>query len=691
MRAKSPALDRFRIVAAVLVTAIHTSPLATYTADGDFFLTRVLARLAVPFFFLVTGYFLSRSEWSSLPRFLKKTGLLYLAAMLLYLPLNLYSRNLSGWENMVRGILFDGTFYHLWYFPAVLLGSLLSFLLSRRGPRFALTAAGLLYLIGLGGDSYYGLISSLPFGKACYDILLSVSAYTRNGVFFAPLFLLLGAYAKRRNPRLCLVGFLLSFAAMSVEAFLLRAAEAQRHDSMYLLLPFCSLFLFSLLLSRNSGQNRDARRFSAVFYVVHPWCIVLVRGAAEVLGLEAVLVRNSLGHFLAVLLLSAAVSLSAVFFLPRRPSETGRAWCEIDLRALRSNTFLLQRKAGAHSSLMAVIKADAYGHGAIPCARTLRRCGVRAFAVATLEEGIALRRAAVRGTILILGYTPPEEADLLVRWRLTQAVMDEPYARQLAAQGRRVIVHVAVDTGMHRIGIPVEEVAAFRRIYRLPHLRFTGIFSHLCTANGRSPEEKSFAQMQTNAFLQLVSVLRSCGCPVGDTHLLASAGILRFPPQPCSHVRAGLALFGAWETQEERDESCGLRPVLSLRARIVSVRRLETGERAGYGLAFEAMRPTVLATVSIGYADGLPRNLAARGGEVLLHGKRVPIVGRLCMDQLLIDATDAGETHGGEIVTLIGRDGEERISAEELAGRCGTITNELFSRLGSRLGRCILP
>ena len=478
---------------------------------------------------------------------------------------------------------------------------------------------------------------------------------------------------------------------MSVEAFLLRAAEAQRHNSMYLLLPFCSLFLFSLLLSRNSGQNRDARRFSAVFYVIHPWCIVLVRGGAEMLGLEAVLVSNSLGHFLAVLLFSAAVSLSAVFFLPRRPSETGRAWCEIDLRALRSNTFLLQRKAGVHSALMAVIKADAYGHGAIPCARALRRCGVRAFAVATLEEGITLRRAAVRGTILILGYTPPSEADLLVRWRLTQAVMDEPYARQLAAQGRRVAVHVAVDTGMHRIGIPVEEVAAFRRVYRLPHLRFTGIFSHLCTANGRSPQEESFAQMQTNAFLQLVSVLRSCGCPVGDTHLLASAGILRFPQQPCSYVRAGLALFGAWETQEERDESCGLRPVLSLRARIVSVRRLETGERAGYGLAFEAKRPTVLATVSIGYADGLPRSLAAQGGEVLLHGKRGPMVGRLCMDQLLIDATDAGETYSGEIVTLIGRDGEERISAEELAGHCGTITNELFSRLGERLGRCILP
>lgn len=689
MRSRSPTLDRFRIAAAVLVAAIHTSPLTTYTQDGDFFLTRVLARLAVPFFFLVTGYFLARSEWRSLPRFLTKTWLLYCFAIVLYLPLNLYSHNLIGWKSIVRGLLFDGTFYHLWYFPAVLLGSLLAYGLHRLGPRPALAIAALLYLIGLGGDSYYGLLSSLPFGKAFYNILFSFSAYTRNGLFFAPLFLLLGAYAKRRNPRLCLAGFMLSLSCMSVEGFLLRSAGVQRHDSMYLFLPICSVFLFSLLLTENGGQDRSARRFSAVFYLIHPWCIVLVRGAAEATGLETIFIANSAGHFFTVVLLSTLLSLGVVLLVPKRPSETGRAWREIDLRALQANASLLQRKAGSHAALMPVLKADAYGHGAIPCARALRACQVRAFAVATLAEGIALRRAAVRGTILILGYTPPTEADLLIRWRLTQAVIDESYARQLAAQGRRVAVHIAADTGMHRIGIPAEDLAAFRRVYRLPHLRFTGLFSHLCVANGSSPQEEAFTRAQTNAFLQLVTTLRSCGCPVGDTHLLASAGILRLPPQPCSHVRAGLSLFGAWETLAERDEHCGLRPVLSLRARIVSVRHLETGERAGYGLAFTAKHPTLLATASIGYADGIPRNFAAQGGEVLLHGKRVPVVGRLCMDQLLIDATDAGETHTGEIVTLIGRDGEECILAEELAGRCGTITNELFSRLGSRLGLCV--
>lgn len=685
MRARTPALDRFRVLAAVLVLTIHTSPLASYAPDADFWLTRVLARLAVPFFFLVTGYFLGRSDFAHLPRFLKKTAGLYLAAILLYLPLNVYSKNLTSWQDVLRGLFFDGTFYHLWYFPAVLLGSVLAWLLLKAGKRFALALSAALYLIGLGGDSYYGLFSSLPAGKAFYDGFFTISSYTRGGVCFAPLFLVIGALAKRRSPALCGAGLALSLAAMSAEAFLLKNAGWQRHDSMYLLLPLCSVLLFSLLLAENAGQDRAARRFSAAFYVAHPWCIVLVRGGAKLLSLEKQLVENSLGHFLAVLALSSLLALAAAL-LPEKPQADGRAWREIDLGALRQNAALLRRLAGKRTELMAVVKADAYGHGAVPCARALRRCGVRSFAVATLEEGIALRRALLRGTILILGWTPPAEAELLVRWRLTQAVVDEPYARQLAAQGRRVRVHLAADTGMHRLGVPSEDTAAFRRIYRLPRLRITGVFSHLCEANGASAEEEAFTREQIRRFSRLTAFLQTSGLPVGETHLFASAGLLRWEAQPFSLARPGLALFGVWETTEERDARCGLRPVLSLRARVTSVRRLETGESAGYGLAFTAQRPTVLAAVSIGYADGLPRDLAERGGEALLHSVRVPIVGRLCMDQLLLDATDAGETKGGDVVTLIGCDGAETIPAEELAGRCGTITNELLSRLGSRLG-----
>ncbi|HIU32663.1 MAG TPA: serine racemase VanT catalytic subunit [Candidatus Caccousia avistercoris] len=689
MKERQASLDHFRVAAALLVAAIHTSPLASFWAEGDFWLTRVLARLAVPFFFMVSGYFLAKSQWKSLPRFLKKTALLYGISILLYLPLNLYANNVAPGE-WVRAVLLDGTFYHLWYFPAVLLGALVAFGLSRLRLRASLPLAGLLYLVGLGGDSYYGLVSALPWAKAMYDGLFHVVSYTRNGLFFAPLFLLLGAAGLRWRPRFSLAGLLLSLAAMSGEAFWLRSLGAQRHDSMYLFLPVCSVFLFSLLLSRNQGQDRAARTFSMLFYVLHPWCIVLVRGGAKLLGLEGLFVENSLGHFLAVAALSGAVSALPLLLQRGKPSQTGRAWRELDLAALHHNAAALQRRLGPRCRLMAVVKADAYGHGAVPVAKALQREKVRAFAVATLEEGVALRKRGIRGTILILGYTAPFQSGALARWRLTQAVVEEDYARRLSAQGKRVRVHLAADTGMHRLGIPAEDLEAFRRVYQLPHLKIEGVFSHLCAADSAAPEDAAFTQHQAEAFRRLCRRLEEAGCPAGQTHLLASYGIFSLPTGEYAFARAGIALYGVGSGSGCPQPPVELWPVLSLRARVAAVHSLAPGETAGYGRAFRAERPTRLAVVAIGYADGLPRDLAQRGGQVLLHGRHAPIVGRLCMDQLLVDVTDLDEVRGGNIATLIGRDGASLITAEELAGQCGTITNELLSRLGRRLGLCLL-
>ena len=683
---KRPAIDWFRITASLLVCAIHTSPLISFTADGDFWLTRVLARVAVPFFFLTTGYFLAQSGWTNAPRFLKKTGLLSLLSILLYLPLNIYAHQIGSIPDVLRALCFDGTFYHLWYFPAVLLGVLICLLLLRGGRRFAFAAAALLYLIGLGGDSYYGLFASFPAGRAFYNALFHVFSYTRNGLFFAPLFLLLGGLAKKRSAGFSFALFLFSLCGMSAEVFLLRANGLPRHDSMTLLLPVCAFFLFTFLLSVNAGQDRMARRFSAAFFVVHPWCIVLVRGLAKGTGTSSLFVENSLGHFAAVVVLTSVASFTWAALRPDKPRQDDRAWREIDTSALRANARLLAKLAGPKCRLMAVLKADGYGHGSVLCARVLHHAGVRDIAVATLTEGIRLRRAGVRGTILILGYTAPEEAELLVRYRLTQAVVDEDYAMRLASQGWHVHVHVAVDTGMRRIGVKVSDMEAFHRLYRLPCLRFTGLFSHLCAANLADSRSESFTDGQIAAFLGLASRLRREGYPVGQIHLLASAGLLRIAPLPCDLARPGLALFGVWETQEERKSALPLRPVLSLHARVASVRTLNPGEHAGYGLAFEAVRPTVIATISIGYGDGLPRRLGENGGAVLIHGTRAPIAGRICMDQLLADVTDIGTVRSGEIVTLIGRDGAETITAEEVAGRCGTITNELLAGLSGRLG-----
>lgn len=279
---RGAALDLFRLAAVVLVVANHTSPLASVSPLWDFWFTRVLARVAVPFFLMVSGYFLAKDQWRRTGVFLKKTCLLYGAAVLLYLPLNWYNGG-YGPAEWVKKLLLDGTFYHLWYFPGVILGVLAARGLLRLGPRTALTAAGLLYLVGLGGDSYYGLTCQLPALEALYGEIFQIFAYTRNGLFFTPLFLLLGAAGVRWSVRTSAAGLCAAFAAMTAEGLWLHGLQVQRHDSMYMLLPLVMVCLFSLLLGLNRGERRSCRKFSSLIYVLHPWCIVLVRGGAELL------------------------------------------------------------------------------------------------------------------------------------------------------------------------------------------------------------------------------------------------------------------------------------------------------------------------------------------------------------------------------------------------------------------------
>lgn len=334
---------------------------------------------------------------------------------------------------------------------------------------------------------------------------------------------------------------------------------------------------------------------------------------------------------------------------------------------------------------MAVVKADAYGHGAVRLARRLRREGVKAFAVACAAEGITLRKHGVGGQILILGYTPTSQAAVLARWRLTQTVADEAHGRALNDQGVPLHVHLALDTGMHRLGIPARDHAAIARMYQLSNLKIQGGFSNLCVSDSTSPEDTTYTENQVETFYETIRWMRENGWEPGETHIQESYGIWNLPPQPCSWARAGIALYGVSSDTTPTRLQLDLRPALALRARIASVHTLQLGERAGYGLAFQLERETKLAVVTIGYADGLPWSLSRQGGQVLIAGQRCPMVGRMCMDQLLVDVTDVTEAAVGMVVTLIGRDGQVEIRAEEVAEQCGTIANELLSRMGARL------
>lgn len=369
---------------------------------------------------------------------------------------------------------------------------------------------------------------------------------------------------------------------------------------------------------------------------------------------------------------------------------TARSWLELDLERLRHNVRALSALLPEGCRLMPAVKANAYGHGAVPVARALNRMGIRQFCVATAREGAVLRQKSVEGEILVLGYTHPRLFPLLGRYDLSQAIPDAGYAKLLSDAGLSLRAHLAVDTGMHRIGIPWECLDDLAAVFDLPHLNVTGIFTHLCADDTRRPEDIAFTELQAKRFRDVTENLVRRGIRP-EAHLLSSYGLLRYAGYGGACARVGIALYGVLENDADlADCAVDLQPVLSWKARVASVRRVRKGEWVGYGLEDAARENTVVATLAVGYADGLPRNLSCGQGEVLLHGRRVPILGRICMDQTMVDAGAIPEVQAGDTAVLLGEDGGARITAGELAERSGTIPNEILSRLGSRLERVCL-
>lgn len=361
--------------------------------------------------------------------------------------------------------------------------------------------------------------------------------------------------------------------------------------------------------------------------------------------------------------------------------KPGRAWLEISLKRLRDNYKSLQSKLPAGCTCMAVVKADAYGHGAVKIAEALEKEGCKNFAVATLEEGIALRVAGVRGDILVLGYTMPRDAFLLKRYQLLQTIVDEAHAAALADTGCFLRTHLAVDTGMNRLGISCKDLDGIERVLKLPGLRVEGVYSHMSAADSTVEGDRLFTLKQIEDFMYLKEKLGEKGF-FPAWHMQSSYGLLFYPMEGMTYARPGIALYGCASNSPEEDLGLTLKPILSLKCRIACIRTVEAGGYVSYGRTWQAGKKCRLAVIAIGYADGLPRSL--HQGYALVKGKRAPIVGRICMDQTILDVTGI-TVEDGDIVTLIGKDGEEEIQAVSLAERAGSITNELLSRLGGRL------
>jgi serine/alanine racemase len=363
---------------------------------------------------------------------------------------------------------------------------------------------------------------------------------------------------------------------------------------------------------------------------------------------------------------------------------------EVDLGALAHNARTLMRALPDGGRLMAVVKANAYSHGARQVTRKLWSIGVRHFAVATAEEGIALRRGGLRGEILVLGYTDPAWAGKLWRYRLTQTLLDESYATSLDRRGYPVRAHLKIDTGMHRLGVDAGDKEAIARILGgCRHLRICGAFTHLCVADEPTVSCIAFTEGQLDAVRSIEPLLAESERSI-VLYAKNSAGLLNYGDMlPDSMARTGIALYGAGDiaaTLKHPD----LIPVMSVRSSIVLTRRIPAGDSVGYGRAWTAQRETTVAVVPMGYADGIPRDDGERGGEVLIRGVRCPIIGRVCMDQMMVDVTDLPDPKVGERVTWLGEDGGDRITAEEIGRRHGTISYEVLGRLSSRPKRIYL-
>lgn len=367
--------------------------------------------------------------------------------------------------------------------------------------------------------------------------------------------------------------------------------------------------------------------------------------------------------------------------------QKGRAWIELNMKNLAHNIEQLQSVLSDGCEIMPAIKANAYGHGAVLIGTALQEMGIRDFCVATVNEAVELREAGIRGQILILGYTSPYQFEALHRYRLTQTIVDLDYAKMLNECGYPINAHVGIDTGMHRLGINSEDMESILYVWRLSNIKITGVFSHLCVSDGSSEEDKEYTLKQVGKFNSVINNLHLSGIKDFKTHIQGSYGVLNYPELQFDYARIGIALYGVLSNSLDTIAAeTSLRPVLALKSRVECIKILYEGDALGYGLAYTAHSEIKVAVVSIGYADGIPRELSGIG-HVLLRGKKVPIIGRICMDQLFIDVTTVHDAKAGDEVVLIGRSGHMEICVSEIADDSHTITNEILSRLGNRLER----
>lgn len=364
------------------------------------------------------------------------------------------------------------------------------------------------------------------------------------------------------------------------------------------------------------------------------------------------------------------------------------AWAEINLLNLDYNIKNIRNKIGGETEIIGIIKADGYGHGAYEAAKVLSSNGVKSFGVATLHEAVALRERGVTEDIVMLGLTPDMYADVIVEYGLTPVTCSYQNALAISNEAKKsgafIRGFIAVDTGMGRIGFPARArgaVSEVKKISALPNFRIKGLFSHFATAD---EADKSYSTLQEERFASFYGELKAAGIDINYRTFANSAAIMEIPSAHYEAVRPGIILYGCYPSAEVDKTQIPLRPVMSVKANIVQLKKVPPGTSVSYGRKFTATRESLIATITLGYADGLPRPYSPFA-KVIVGGALAPVAGNICMDQCMIDVTDIPGVKTGAEVTVMGSDGQNTVSADDIARATGTINYEIVCAFGQRL------
>lgn len=369
-------------------------------------------------------------------------------------------------------------------------------------------------------------------------------------------------------------------------------------------------------------------------------------------------------------------------------SKYYRVYADVRLDVICDNVDRLMALTPSGTKALAVVKADGYGHGDVAVAKAVYD-KVYGYAVATLDEAVNLRENEIDKPILILGFVNTDEYKTLVKYNVAATVFDYETAKELNRTAKELkktaICHIKVDTGMRRIGLEpdLEGAAIIKKIVALENIKAEGIFTHFASADEKNKDQ---ANEQFKKFSNFIEYLHGQGIDFDIEHCANSAAVIDMPYTYKDMVRLGIAMYGMYPSYEVNQSRVSLEPALELKSHVTMVKNVNAGQKVSYGGTFETTKPTVLATVSVGYGDGYPRNLSSKG-YVLIHGKKAPIVGRVCMDQLMVDVTDIPNVKRNDIVTLIGKDGDEKITIEEIAELAGTFNYEFVCDLNKRIPR----